>query len=121
MVVFEINTYASLREAVETVSTLLSERNAPSERVFDARLVMSELVGNVLRHAKTTAKLAVEFDGEFAQLCVYSDIPFLPPTVSRKADVFAENGRGLFLVDSVIEKRTCTQDGKVCVRIKISK
>ena len=118
--IFEIDNYLSLREALENVSRFLLEREVPDERVFDARLVMSELVGNVLRHAKTSAKLAVEISGGFVEVHVRSYLPFVPPTVSKRAEVFAESGRGLFLVDSVSQERSSTQDGGICVRLKIS-
>ena len=117
--IFQIDDYLSLREAVEKVSRALVERDVSVERVFDARLVISELVGNVLRHAKTTATLGVEIGGGFIEMRVRSELPFVPPTVSKKAELFAESGRGLFLVDSVSEERTCTKDGQICVRIKI--
>ncbi len=119
--IFEINDYLSLQEAIESVNRILLEHDVPDERVFDARLVMSELVGNVLRHAKTTATLGVEISGAFLKIHVRSGVPFVPPTVSKKAEVFAESGRGLFLVDSVSEERSCTEDGQISVRIKISK
>lgn len=119
--IFEIDNYLSLREAVENVSRVLKERDVPAERVFDARLVVSELVGNVLRHAKTTATLGVEISGEFLELHVLSNVAFIPPTLSKKAEVFAESGRGLFLVDSVSEERSATKEGGVLVRIRIAR
>ena len=119
--IFQIDNYLSLRKAIESVNQILLEHEVPAERVFDTRLVVSELVGNVLRHAKTAATLGVEINGGFVEMYVCSDVPFVPPTVSKKAEVFAENGRGLFLVDSVSEERSCTKDGQIRVRIKISK
>lgn len=118
--IFQIDNYLSLREAIENVSRFLTECDVPAERVFDTRLVVSELVGNVLRHAKTTATLGVEIRGGFVEMHVRSELPFVPPTVSRKAEVFAESGRGLFLVDSVSEERVSTTDGGIRVRIRIS-
>lgn len=119
--IFEIDNYLSLRKAMENLSRFLAESDVPAERVFDTRLVVSELVGNVLRHAKTAATLGVEINGGFVEMYVRSDVPFVPPTVSHKAEVFAESGRGLFLVDSVSDERSCTKDGQIRVRIKISK
>lgn len=121
MMIFEIDNYLSLREAMENLSRFLAESDVPDERVFDTRLVVSELVGNVLRHAKTTATLGVEIVGGFLEMYVQSDVPFMPPTVSKKVEVFSESGRGLFLVDSISEERCCTKDGQIRVRIKISK
>ena len=119
--VFQIDNYASLREATEKINKWLTEQNVSQERLFDIRLVMSELVGNVLRHAKTVARLGVEIDGAFLEVRVYSQTTFVPPTVSKKVEVFAENGRGLFLVDSVSEERSYTKDGEIRVRMKINK
>ena len=119
--IFEIDNYLSLREAIESVNQILLEHDVPAERVFDARLVVSELVGNVLRHAKTTATLGVEISGEFLEMHVRSDVPFVPPKVSKKAEVLAESGRGLFLVDSVSEERVSTKEGGTLVRIRIQR
>ena len=116
--IFEIENYASLREATEKISKSLSERSISQERVFDIRLVINELVGNVLRHAKTSARLGVVIESGFVELCVYSEAAFVPPTVSRKVEVFAESGRGLFLVDSVSEERIYTGDG--CIRVRVN-
>ncbi len=117
--IFEIGDYLSLREAIESVNNVLAKHGVPDERVFDARLVVSELVGNVLRHAKTTATLGVEIGGEFLEIHVRSALPFFPPSVSQKAELFAESGRGLFLVDSVSEERIPTKEGGTLVRIRI--
>ena len=117
--IFRIDNYVSLREAMESVNRALAEQDVSDERMFDARLVVSELVGNVLRHAQTTATLAVEIEDVFVKVIVQSDLPFVPPAVSKKAELLAESGRGLFLVDSVSEERTCTKDGQICVRRKI--
>ena len=119
--VFEIDNYDSLQQAVEKVSQFLAGFNVPAEKMFDARLVISELVGNVLRHAKTTATLDVQMDGGFVEMHVYSALPFTPPLVSKKVEVFAESGRGLFLVDSVSEERFSTKEGGTLVRIRIER
>ncbi len=117
--IFKVENYQTLRRVVEDVSSFLLERDVPTERVFDSRLVMSELVGNVLRHSKGIATLGVELNEGFVELHVYSEIPFSPPAFSRKADVYAENGRGLFLVDSVSTERRTTAEGGILVRIKV--
>ncbi|MBQ7368081.1 MAG: hypothetical protein IJW60_00035 [Clostridia bacterium] len=117
--IFKVENYQTLRRAVEDVSSFLSERDVPTERIFDSRLVMSELIGNVLRHAKGIATLGVEVREGFVELHVCSETPFTPPAFSRKADLYAESGRGLFLVDSVSAERKTTAEGGILVRIKI--
>ena len=113
--IFEIDDYLALHKAMENVRRFLVEHDVPDERVFDARLVMSELVGNVLKHAKTSATLGVEISDGFVEMRVRSDIPFVPPTVSKKAELLAESGRGLFLVDCVSEERSSTQGAQRAV------
>ena len=53
------------------------------------------------------------------RLKINSTSPFTPPETSGLPHVYAEHGRGLFLVDSVCEERITTEDGGILVRIKI--
>ena len=117
--VFEIEHYQTMHAAIAKLCDALQSLSVPSERVFDSKLVVSELVGNVLRHADGKATLRGEVNGEFIELTVLSSVAFFPPEKSRPADVYAESGRGLFLVDAVCEKRTLTDEGGILVRIKI--
>ncbi len=117
--IFEIENYASMREALERFCRFLTDNGVATERVFDSRLVASELVGNVLKHAKEKARFCAEIKDGFLELCVFSKTPFEPPKISKNAEVYAEHGRGFFLVDSVSEERTLTKEGGIFVRIKI--
>ena len=117
--IFKVENYQTLRRAVEDVSRFLSERDVPNERIFDSRLVVSELIGNVLRHSSGIATLGVEVNEGFVELHVLSETPFFPPAFSRKADLYAESGRGLFLVDNVSTERRTSPEGGILVRIKI--
>ncbi len=117
--IFEIKDYQAMHAAIAKLCDTLQKSSIPSERVFDSKLVISELVGNVLRHTDGKATLHGEINGEFIELTVYSSTAFLPPEKSRPADVYAESGRGLFLVDAVCEKRTLTDEGGILVKIKI--
>lgn len=117
--VFEVKNYAAMREAIESLCRFLSEQCVPSESVFDSKLVASELVGNVLRHSQGTATLCGEIKDGFVELHVLSDVTFIPPIISQKAEVYAEQGRGLFLVDSVCHERKTSEEGGIFVRIKI--
>ena len=119
--IFEIKDYPAMHAAIAELCDTLQKSSVPSERVFDSKLVISELVGNVLRHTDGKATLRGEINGEFIELTIHSSVAFLPPEKSRPADVYAESGRGLFLVDSVSEERSCTKDGEIRVRIKMNK
>lgn len=116
----EVKNYEALQEAMKRLCEFLAESEVPEDNVFDSKLVVSELVGNILRHSDGVAFLESEIRGEFIELKIHSSVSFCPPEESRCSDVFAESGRGLFIVDSVCTERSFTEDGSIKVLIKIS-
>ena len=117
--VFEIKNYATLKSAVEELCEFLALHEIADERIFDSKLVVYELLGNVLKHSVGGAKLAMELLQEYVELKVLADKIFCPPEKGVCAEIFSEHGRGIFLVDSVSAERTFTEDGGIVVRIKI--
>ena len=116
--VYQVNDLASLHTALNSLCRFLENQSVPGERIFDSKLVASELLGNVLKHSNGEAKLTAEICDGFIQLRIYSSVTYVPPKQSKQADVYAENGRGLFLVDSVCEERRM-EDGAIVIKIKI--
>jgi anti-sigma regulatory factor (Ser/Thr protein kinase) len=118
MIIFEVDSYDTLHTAIARLCEFLISEQVAEQRVFDSRLAVSELLGNVLRHSGGKARLHGEVKDGFVELCLYASVQFIPPEESRCPDVFSENGRGLFLVDSVCVERTFTEDGAIRLRIK---
>jgi anti-anti-sigma regulatory factor/anti-sigma regulatory factor (Ser/Thr protein kinase) len=81
--------------------------------VEDARLVVTELVSNALRHAGGDLELAIVLRQHFLHLAV-RDGSTEPPKLTLSAPDTGEGGRGLFLVDAVAAGwgSTPTPDGK---------
>lgn len=117
--IFEVEDYAAMKGAIDAFCRFLDGENVPEESVFHSKLAATELIGNVLQHAKGTARLCGEIKDGCVQMTVFSSVRFVPPEKSRLADVFAERGRGLFLVDEVCDERTMTENGGILVKIKI--
>ena len=117
--IFEIQNYQTLRSAVDALCEFLSSENVPSERIFDSKLVAYELLGNVLKPSQGGAKLHGALNDGFVELKFISQTPFALPTVAQCAEVHAEHGRGIYLVDSVCAERHTAEDGSILVRIKI--
>lgn len=117
--IFEIDGYKAMQDAIARFCLFLTQNNVSDERVFDSRLAASELLGNVLRHSSGKARLHGEIKNGFVELAVFSTAAYTPPQTSRNADPYAEHGRGLFLVDSVCFERKTTEDGGILVRIRI--
>ncbi len=119
--VIKVTDLKTLQTALETLCEFLSSRNLPSDCVFDSKLVACELLGNVLRHSTGNAELHGAVGEEFVELKIKAERIFQPPKESQCSDVFAESGRGLYLVDSVCAERTWTENGEIFVKIKIKK
>lgn len=116
----EVKNYEALKAAIEQLSDFLAESEIPEDSVFDSKLVVSELVGNVLRHSDGVASLEGEIRGKFIELKICSSVRFYPPEKSRCSDVFSESGRGLFIVDNICAERSVSEDGSIKVRVRIS-
>ncbi len=114
----EINDYESLHAEMKRLCCFLAENHASETAVFNGRLAVTELVGNVLKHAKATATVKVETEDACIAVYVYSSKPFIPPLKSRCSNVDSEHGRGLYLVDSVCQSRSVTPDGAIKIILK---
>jgi anti-sigma regulatory factor (Ser/Thr protein kinase) len=64
---------------------------------FAAKLIYTELIGNVVRHAPGAVEIALQSDGQRVLLEVSDDGPGFEPARGLPP-ALAENGRGLFLV-----------------------
>lgn len=124
VMIFEIQDYETLRRSVEEVCAFLSEENVPSDSIFDSKLALYELLGNVLQHSGGSAKVYGVINGGYVELKILAEKTFCPPPRNGSvqcADCYSEHGRGLFLVDSVCAERNVTEDGGIFIKIKIEK
>ncbi len=116
----EIVSFEQLHTALKDLAEMLSLAGACEDGIFRSKLVLSELVGNALKHgAERKARVECIVDGDEAKIRVLSEPAFLPPEKSECSEVFSENGRGLYLVDECAESRFVTKDGWICVTVKI--
>ena len=115
---FRIVDKTSLQYAIHELCAHLREEGIAESNIFDSRLVANELLGNVFKHSGGEAQLAVEIKEEIIQITMHSTVPFQTPKVTVCSDVYAEHGRGLFLVDKVSLKRMNLPDGGICVLIR---
>ncbi len=118
---FRVETNTDLEKALSSFAEFLREIEIPDESIFHGKLAFSELVGNILKHSKSFAKVYSEVKDDFIELKIYAADGYTPPKTSRCADVLSEGGRGLFLVDSVSFQRISLEDGGIKILIKIAK
>ncbi len=114
-----VKNLTDLQDAMSRLCEFLEEWDVPKDNIFDSKLVVSELVSNALKYSQGVATFESEIKDGFIRIKVGSTLAFTPPERSVCSDVYAEHGRGLFLVDSVCENRTTTEKGEILVTIKI--
>ena len=115
----KIENYPSMQVAMEQLCSFLQSQGVSEDSVFHCKLAASELVGNVLRHSNGYATLHTQLANGVVELVIQSSVQFTPPTQSVCADLYAEHGRGLFLVDAISIERTTTEAGDILVKIKM--
>lgn len=82
----------------------LSARGAGSEYLGNAELIVVELLGNVVRHAPGPVSVRVDWNRGSPVLHVFDEGPgfqFLP---RLPGEIFAESGRGLYLITALAEE-----------------
>lgn len=77
---------------------------------YGARLILSELLSNVVRHAPGSFRLELDWSGEYAQLCLYDNGPGFASRgmFTVPDDILSISGRGLFLISQLSRSFTMT-------------
>ena len=97
----------SVPVARRRVQDWLDRLGVPQEKVEDARLVISELVGNSVRHGRPLGDGTIEvewrFDASRVELCVTDGGAGTLPR-RMQATPAAQSGRGMAIVDVVADE-----------------
>lgn len=115
---FEVGDFEMMETALHALCEFLAQQNIADDTVFDSRLISCELLSNVLQHSKGRAFFSGVIAGEYIEIQVDSTERYLPPEYTTCSDVYADSGRGLFLVDSLSDRRENTAAGGIKVYIK---
>ena len=118
---FEIDNYNALKTALNTLCAGLTQQDVPQETVYDSRLVADELLSNALRHGGGKAFFSVDIGDDMISLSVRSLHSFRPPDKSLLSSRESEHGRGLYIVDTIVETRRYSEEGGTSVVIRIRK
>lgn len=117
----EVHNYDTLQTALQALCDFLQAQQVPEHHVFDCKLIACELLGNVIKHASGTAKLLSELKEGVIELKIISNAVFFPQEKKTCVDVYAEHGRGLYLVERIAGGRVFLQDNGLLIRIPIEK
>jgi hypothetical protein len=121
MITFTVENLKALNGALADLVAYLQEEHVPDETQYISKLVSCELITNVIRHCGEAATFTSGVKGHFVEIKVASksDKGALPsPSLP---DVFAENGRGLYIVKSLCYGDILSDGYSVQVKIEIKK
>ncbi len=95
---FEVENSTAAHRARSELGAALCARGIVAEQLFAAEMVYSELVGNVVRHARGSIDVVLDMTGPAAVLHAMDRGSgfFINPKLP--ADAYEERGRGLYIV-----------------------
>ena len=121
MVVIKIKNNAALQAALTELTNFLIHAGISEEQIFDSKLVACELLGNVLRHTEGEMGLQSEIKDGHIELKIFSKTFFALPEEIHCSGLFAEHGRGLFLVNEISEGQMFSEEDGIRVLLRIKK
>lgn len=118
MIKFKVDDLRDMNGFLKQFQDYLESENVDADCVFDSRLVSCELISNVLKHCGESAYFSGALTGDGVVINVHGENfigAFPQPTLP---EVFAESGRGLYIVNTVSGGNVSVQGNKVTVIIK---
>lgn len=103
MVTFKVDNLKKMKSELKAFADFLRNSGCNEDEVFAGKLVSCELITNVIRHGRDEAEFKGELSGDRIIITVTAE-SFKDVDLSRPVpDVFAESGRGLYIVKSLGE------------------
>jgi anti-sigma regulatory factor (Ser/Thr protein kinase) len=101
MITFEVDNLINMNGELQTFVDYLKKKDIQEDEIFDCRLVSCELITNVVRHCGEVAHFKARMSGNNIIISVSSKSSqgvVITPTLP---DVFAESGRGLYIINAI--------------------
>ena len=115
---FKVDNLTEMSSALADFAEFLRGQQFRDDDVFASRLVSCELITNVIRHGGDEAEFTGMLTGDRIIITVTAE-SLKGVDISRPApDVFAESGRGLYIVKSICCELVRGDNGQVKVVIK---
>jgi anti-sigma regulatory factor (Ser/Thr protein kinase) len=106
---FDATDAAAAAATRHEIGRILSAGGMSDVDVTSAELVFVELIGNVLRHASRTVRVALDRTGEHPVLHVLDEGSGFEHNPRLPSDLLAERGRGLYIVSHLAEELSITR------------
>ena len=118
MISFKVDNLKNMSAHLKTFAEFLRLSGADDEDIFASKLVSCELITNVIRHGGDAAEFTGSLSGDTIMISVTAE-SFKDLDIARPApDVFAESGRGLYIVKSICSDIERGERGEIKVVIR---
>lgn len=118
MISFKVDNLKNMGSQLKSFVDFLRVSGADDEDIFASKLVSCELITNVIRHGGDEAEFTGALAGDTIIITVTAE-SFKGLDISRPApDVFAESGRGLYIIKSISSRIERGDDGEIRVLIR---
>ena len=117
-ITFKVDNLKNMRSMLKAFAETLKAEGVAEDDIFAGKLVSCELITNVIRHGRDEAEFSGTLTGEEIIITVTAD-SFKGVNLNRPVpDVFAESGRGLYIVKSLCRGEIeCSDRGDIKVVI----
>jgi PAS domain S-box-containing protein len=102
---FDAGDASTARTVRGEIAERLTAHELDSEKVTLAELVLSELMGNVVRHTIGRVQVLLEASADEVRLHVADEGPPFDASLDAPVDPWSERGRGLFIVNALVDER----------------
>lgn len=117
MITFKVDNLKNMNAELRAFAEFLRTQSIAEEDVFASRLVSCELITNVIRHSGETAEFTGELLSDVISITVTAESPLTFDVHTQIPDVFAESGRGLYIVRCFGEIERSADGGlRVCIK-----
>lgn len=98
MITFKVDNLKLMHDALKEFTDFLKTAGADEDDVFASKLVSCELITNVIRHGGDEAEFTGSLTGDKIFITVAAESLKGVDVGGKAPDVFAESGRGLYIV-----------------------
>lgn len=118
MITFKVDNLKNMNDCLKPFLDFLLSAGVTDDDVFDSRLVSCELITNVIRHLGEAASFEGAVNADNIVISVSSENTDGSKIPVGLPDVFAESGRGLYIVKTICCGNVVSDGCSVKVYIK---
>ncbi len=117
-ITFKVDNLKNMNSELREFAEFLRLADVGDDDIFASRLVSCELITNVIRHGGDAAEFTGALTGEGIRITVAAESLKGVSLEGKAPDVFAESGRGLYIIKSLCGDIERGESGEVKVLIK---